>query len=103
MTDETQKTQFFQTLNSVPNGKVVTYGQLADLSGMGKRARLAGRWLKELPEGSKLPWHRVINAQGKISFPEGSEQFFEQKERLALEGIVMHNGKIKLKEYRWQP
>lgn len=96
-----EQQQFFQVLASVPEGKLVTYGQLALLSGMGKRARLAGRWLKFLPEGSKLPWHRVLNAQGKLSFPAGSEKYSEQKQRLAAEGVVMHNGKYSLKKYAW--
>jgi methylated-DNA-protein-cysteine methyltransferase-like protein len=44
----------------------------------------------------------VINAQGKISFPEGTETWLAQKGKLADEGVLLHNGRIRLKDYQWQ-
>ena len=64
------KSAIYLALKSVPAGKVVTYGQLAKIAGLPGAARLVGTTLCQLPENTDLPWHRVINAQGKISMPE---------------------------------
>lgn len=89
----------YLALMSIPAGKVITYGQLAALAGMPGAARLAGTVLCGLPEKTELPWHRVINAQGKISLPEGSPGHHEQKRRLEAEGIKFNNNKISLRIY----
>jgi methylated-DNA-protein-cysteine methyltransferase-like protein len=54
-----------------------------------------------LPKGTKLPWHRVINAQGRISLPEPAAQ--RQIEKLQREGITLINGRVDLGKYRWCP
>jgi len=92
-------TAIYLVLSQIPKGKVITYGNLAKLAGMPNGARMVGRLMCELPEGSQLPWHRVINAQGKISLPVGSEAYCEQKFRLLNEGIEFVNEKIKLSIY----
>jgi methylated-DNA-protein-cysteine methyltransferase-like protein len=89
----------YLALASVPAGRVVTYGQLAAMAGLARAARLAGRALRDLPEGTELPWHRVINAQGRISLSEDSSSYQEQKRRLAMEGIQFNNNKINLRIY----
>jgi methylated-DNA-protein-cysteine methyltransferase-like protein len=89
----------YLALLSVPAGKVITYGQLASLAGLPGAARLAGTLLCGLPENTELPWHRVINAQGKISLPEDSSGYQEQKRRLEAEGIEFKNRKISLRIY----
>ena len=94
---EKVKHQVWQIVNSIPKGKVATYGQVARLAGMPQQSRLVGRILSKLPEGTKLPWHRVINSQGKISNPNQEIQ----KERLAKDGITLLNGKVSLKNYGW--
>ncbi len=91
--------QIWQIVNAIPRGRVCTYGQVANLAGMPQQSRLVGRILARLPKGTRLPWHRVINSQGKISNPEPERQ----KERLEKEGIVFVNGRINLKIYRWDP
>lgn len=94
----------YQCLQQVPAGKVVTYGELAKLAGLGSAARFAGTTLKKLPKDTTLPWHRVINAQGKISFPENHPGFSLQKQRLLDEGVAFtKNGKINLSVYLWKP
>lgn len=103
MTNNAYKEKFWQVIGQVPSGYVVTYGQVAELAGLQRMARAVGRTLSQLPEDTKLPWHRVINAQGKISFPVDSERYQTQKERLEQEGISFINGKIKLATYQWQP
>lgn len=92
------KQEVWQIVNSIPVGKVATYGQIARLAGMPKHARMVGRILRNLPKGTKLPWHRVINSQGKLSGPSSPIQI----ERLAEEGVALINGKIRLKLYGWE-
>jgi methylated-DNA-protein-cysteine methyltransferase-like protein len=96
------KTAIYTALKSVPAGKLVTYGQLADMAGLPRAARLVGTVLCQLPEVSDLPWHRVVNAQGRISMPEGSAGYREQLRRLEAEGIEVKQGKIRLKDYLFQ-
>ena len=77
----------------VPKGKLITYGQLAALAGFPKHSRHVGKVLSQLPKDSKLPWHRVVNSQGKISLQ--GEGFETQKKKLENEGIVIRDdGKI---------
>jgi methylated-DNA-protein-cysteine methyltransferase related protein len=95
------KSAIYLALKSVPAGKVVTYGQLAKIAGLPGAARLVGTTLCQLPENTDLPWHRVINAQGKISMPENSSGYIEQIKRLKAEGVSVNNGKIRLKEFQW--
>lgn len=93
----------WQVIQAIPSGKVTTYGEVARLAGLPGLARFVGATLKQLPEGSKLAWHRVINAQGRISFPLDSEQYKIQFALLVDEGILFTNEKINLKHYLWCP
>lgn len=88
-------------IGAIPFGHVATYGQIAKLAGQGNYARKVGNILKTLPKETKLPWYRVINSQGKISFPIDSSKFIEQKERLENEGIFFCKNKISLKKFQW--
>ena len=102
-TKESFQQKIWQILALIPKGRVATYGQVAELAGFPKMARAVGRTLSKLPHGTQLPWHRVLNAQGKLSFPLESAPYKEQKNRLEKEGIVFLNGKIRLADYRWRP
>ena len=102
-TAEINQQKILQAVAAIPKGAVCTYGKVAELAGLPRHARLVGNILKKLPSGSKIPWHRVLNSQGRLSFPEGSEPWLRQKERLELEGIDFLNGKINLKRYLWEP
>jgi len=93
----------YMILAAVPSGKVVTYGQLAELAGLPRAARLVGRILSNLPKETQLPWHRVINAAGRISLAEDSPSFKLQKACLEEEGIVFSNNRVSLKKFNWQP
>ena len=57
----------WQIVASIPEGCVATYGDVAQLAGSPRAARQVGGVLKRLPEGSTLPWHRVVNRHGDIS------------------------------------
>ncbi|GIU42174.1 MGMT family protein [Shewanella colwelliana] len=87
----------------IPQGKVCSYGKVADLAGLPGRARYVSKALKMAPDTLQLPWHRVINSQGKISFAPNSEPFIEQMQKLRSEDIEVNCGKIKLSNYEWRP
>ena len=91
----------WQIVASIPEGKVATYGQVASLAGYPKHARLVGSTMKALPVDTDIPWHRVMNTKGMLSFPIGSEAFLRQKKRLEKEGVVFQNNKISLKSFQW--
>lgn len=88
-----------ETLARIPKGKTCAYGELAKLAGYPGKARYVGFVLKNLPDGSKLPWHRVVNAQGKSSFPPDSERYQLQHRKLFAEGVDL---RVKPKRYFWQ-
>ncbi|SEK37534.1 methylated-DNA-protein-cysteine methyltransferase related protein [Colwellia chukchiensis] len=94
-------------MQAIPYGKVACYGQIADLAGLPGRARLVGKALGAAPKqgwrDQAVPWHRVINAQGKISFAANSEHFQQQKKLLQDEQVVVIAGKVKLSDFQWQP
>jgi len=81
---------------------VLTYGEVARLAGMSRAARRVSQAMRRAPKSMELPWHRVVNAQGKISFPEDSSGFRRQKDRLESEGVVFLKGKIDLERFGYQ-
>lgn len=87
----------------IPRGKVCTYGDVADVAGLPRRARLVGTVLRQAPASRDLPWFRVINAAGRISFPAGSDAWLRQRRKLEAEGIVFIGGRIDLKRHGWPP
>lgn len=89
-------------LRQIPEGRVASYGQIAAAAGLKKHARMAGYALYHLPAGTELPWHRVINAQGRISFPPRSAQHRKQRRLLEAEGVVFIGGKISFARYGWR-
>jgi methylated-DNA-protein-cysteine methyltransferase-like protein len=94
--------KIWQIVNQIPKGKVASYGQIAILAGLPGYARYVGYTMKSLPSGTKLPWYRVVNSQGKVSFPWGSVQYQTQKSKLEKEGIVFVNGKFSMSKFQWQ-
>lgn len=85
----------------IPSGKVCSYGRVADIAGLACGAREVGRVLGQLASGSTIPWHRVLNAQGKIHNAVGSEAGRMQSERLRDEGVMISNGKVNMKTFGW--
>lgn len=85
---------------AIPYGKVTTYGEIAKQAGSARAARQVGGILRKLPAGSKLPWFRVINRQGKISLT--GEGYQHQHQALLAEGIVFDaDDKIDLQLFGW--
>lgn len=89
----------WQVVASIPKGSVATYGQIAKLAGYPNHARYVGATLKNLPSDSTLPWHRVINAKGELSFHQDSQQYNKQKALLEAEGIIFKSFKLSLSRY----
>lgn len=90
-------------IRKVPRGSVATYGQIAREAGFPRQPRLPGWVLAHTPPGVKLPWHRILNAQGKISLPPRSAAYRQQKQLLADEGVVLIKGRVDLARHQWKP
>ena len=100
---EMRRTALYLTLAQVPAGCVVSYGELAHLAGLGRAARWVGRTLSQLPGDSKLPWHRVLGAGGRISLAAGTPSGDEQRARLRTEGISIQNNRVDIQRHGWRP
>ena len=97
------RAHIWSVVRKIPRGRVATYGQVAELAGIAGHARQVGYALYALREGTTVPWHRVINARGRLSLgkviPEGD---VEQRIRLEIEGVEFDaDGKIDLGRFRW--
>lgn len=89
-------------VKKIPRGRVASYAQVAWLAGFPGRARMVGRSLRDAGAVAKLPWHRVINAQGKIAIPKSSQGYVEQKARLVAEGVIFEGDRVNLRTYGWR-
>ncbi|MDN6320138.1 MAG: MGMT family protein [Marinobacter sp.] len=94
--------KIWQVVLAIPPGKVASYGQVAEMAGLGRQARYIGRALGKLPKGHAVPWYRVIRSSGQIAFPEGSDIYREQVGLLQAEGVEVVNGKVAMRLFRWQ-
>jgi len=98
--------KIYEVVKQIPLGQVATYGQVAELANLSGKARLVGYALfqVDLPT-SDIPWHRVINAKGEISYsPLRRGADYLQRSILEQEGIEFNpEGKVNLRVYRWQP
>lgn len=92
------KSQVLHILSEIPKGECIAYGELAKLAGFPGYARQVGSLMKKLPKDTKLPWHRVINAQKRISFPENTDGYLRQKEKLEKEGWIIVGSKLTTNE-----
>ena len=86
---------------AIPRGRISTYGRVAERAGLPRRARLVGRVLSRLPADTRVPWHRVTAAGGRIAFPPGSSSHRRQRARLLDEGIVVLKGRVDIERYGW--
>ena len=97
--------RIYAVVRRIPRGRVATYGQVAELAGLPRQARLVGYALSGLADGSPLPWHRVVNAQGRVSArSEGAGGTLLQRVMLEAEGVTFGpGGRLALDRYRWEP
>ena len=94
MTDHKLLERIWKEVAEIPCGEVASYGGIARRAGAPRRARLVGHALKVAPASLGLPWHRVLNAQGRISLPAGSKAHRMQRRLLEEEGVVFRNGRV---------
>lgn len=97
----------YDVVRRIPKGKVATYGQVAALAGLPGHARMAGYAMFNLPEelAGRVPWQRVINAKGEISYSESRRgNDFRQRALLEEEGVSFdERGRVDLKRFGWVP
>ena len=103
--DQSFDERVWRAVAQIPPGRLATYGQIAELIGAYGCARQVGWALRRLPLPSEVPWQRVVNAKGCISWSlsrEGSD--WMQRDLLIAEGIpVDGQGRLPLAEFRWSP
>jgi methylated-DNA-protein-cysteine methyltransferase-like protein len=90
-------------ISHIPEGTVMTYGQIARLAGSPRGARQVVRILHSMSRTHNLPWHRVINSKGELAIKDDTISFL-QKEALEREGVeVTSSNKVYLNQYQYQP
>lgn len=96
--------KIYAVVRRVPRGHVTTYGAVARLAGLPGRARQVGYALAALRDGSAVPWHRVVNAQGRLSLARvGSPSGITQRLRLTREGVRVDAGdRVSLAAFGWK-
>lgn len=93
----------YELVSSVPPGRVVTFGQVAEMAGAPRAARAVGYAMAGLTWESPVPWWRVLNVSGAISHRAGPGPEI-QRRRLEDEGVYFgFEGRVDLARYRWVP
>jgi methylated-DNA-protein-cysteine methyltransferase-like protein len=94
----------YAAVGRIPRGRVATYGQIAKLIGLPGGARQVGYALHDLPDGTLVPWHRVINTRGEVSRRKVFGSDLAQRMRLQREGVQFSsNGRVDLAHFGWRP
>ena len=91
----------YRLVKQIPRGRVLSYGALAKVLRLKGGARSAGRAMSATPQGNGIPWHRVLNATGKIVIREPYAGL--QRKLLESEGIEVIENRVKMKNYLWTP
>lgn len=97
--------RIYRIVRRIPRGRVATYGQVAALAGLPGHARQVGYALHRLRPEERAPWHRVVNAAGRISTrsSEGGSETIQRK-MLEAEGVKFgKGGEVDLERFRWAP
>jgi len=104
MTARTSYQRIYAAVRRIPRGRVSTYGTIARVAGLAGQARQVGYALSALPTGTSVPWHRVINAQGRLSLERSaSGAGITQRLRLVREGVVVDaGGRVSLEKFGWR-
>ena len=94
--------RIYAVVRRIPRGKVASYGQVARLAGLSGRARQVGYAMYALPAGTSVPWHRVINAQGKVSRRRVPGAELTQRMLLEREGVRFgEGGRVAFTRFGW--
>lgn len=93
------KQSVYDYLTTIPKGKVVTYGAIAEYLGNKNLARTVGNILHANPDGDKYPCYKVVNSKGMLSEQYAFGGIDVQRKRLEADGIVVEDNKVNLKTY----
>ena len=104
MTGASSYQRIYAAVRRIPRGRVSTYGAIARVAGLAGQARQVGYALSALPAGTSVPWHRVTNAQGRLSLERSaSGAGITQRHRLVREGVVVDaSGRVSLEKFGWR-
>lgn len=94
------KEEVYEFLRTIPKGKVVTYGQIAEYLGSKKLARVVGNILHNNPDKEKYPCYKVVDSKGNLSKKFAFGGIEKQKEKLEKDGIIVINYKVDLDKYK---
>ena len=97
-----KKEKVFEFLLTIPKGKVVTYGQIAEYLGNKKLVRAVGNILHKNPDETKYPCYKVVDSKGKLSKSFAFGGIEKQKAKLEKEGIIVINNKVNLDKYKME-
>lgn len=93
----------YNAVKEIPEGKVATYGQIAQIAGYPGKARIVGWALHKNPYQGIVPCHRVVNRNGELSGAFAFGGMEQQRKLLEREGIIFNeNDKIDLEKYLWK-
>lgn len=96
--------RIYAVVRKIPRGRVASYGHVARLAGLPGRARQVGYAMHALPAGTRVPWHRVVNAAGKVSRRRYPGAELTQRMLLEREGVEFGpGGRIPLARFGWTP
>src|ERR1700722_16684095 len=93
----------YAVIRRIPKGWVATYGQVAAMAGLPRRARLVGQVLQHLEPATDIPWHRVVNAKGEVSYALSRDGSDDLQQRLLVEEGVEFDDRnhCNLERFRW--
>jgi methylated-DNA-protein-cysteine methyltransferase related protein len=95
--------QVYAVVKRCPRGRIVSYGGVAAMLGKPRSARAVGKALNTLPDGSKVPWWRVVNSRGEVSIRGVEHGEILQRTLLEREGVTFEkSGRISWKQFGWQ-
>ena len=94
------KEKVYEFLKTIPKGKVVTYGQIAEYLGNKQFSRVVGNILHNNPDEYQYPCYKVVDSKGNLSKHFAFGGIEQQKEKLERDGIVVSNYKVDLNKYR---
>lgn len=95
------KEKVYVFLKTIPKGKVVTYGQIAEAAGNPRAARAVGNILHSNPNGEEIPCYKAVDSKGRLSEHYAFGGIEKQKERLEKEGIEVKNYRVDLNKYKF--
>lgn len=94
--------KIYDVICEIPEEKVASYGQVAELAGNRRWVRVVGYALHALPSGSDVPWHRVVTKEGKLFSCKDGSGCNIQATLLEKEGVKLAAGKVDMEQFQWR-